>query len=103
MVFILHWLLMFFLPARIDMQPGSHAWYESLKDKIRHQQTKPVWVSEVTVRHTLLAHTQQRSPLNRSRRSSSLWVFLLMTSYTCVSYLFQLRLVFRIIGLVARL
>ncbi|CAG04855.1 unnamed protein product, partial [Tetraodon nigroviridis] len=32
--------------ARIDMQPGSHAWYESLKDKIRHQQTKPVWVSE---------------------------------------------------------
>uniref|UniRef100_H3D6N2 Tight junction protein 3 n=1 Tax=Tetraodon nigroviridis TaxID=99883 RepID=H3D6N2_TETNG len=35
--------------ARIDMQPGSHAWYESLKDKIRHQQTKPVWVSEVTL------------------------------------------------------
>lgn len=39
-------------PARIDLQPGSHAWYESLKDKIRHQQSKPVWVSEVTVRHT---------------------------------------------------
>ncbi|XP_029684465.1 tight junction protein ZO-3 isoform X2 [Takifugu rubripes] len=35
--------------ARIDLQPGSHAWYESLKDKIRHQQTKPVWVSEVTL------------------------------------------------------
>lgn len=49
MFFILHWLLMFFLPARIDLQPTSHAWYESLKDKIRHQQTKPVWVSEVTV------------------------------------------------------
>ncbi|XP_065812288.1 tight junction protein ZO-3 isoform X2 [Labrus bergylta] len=33
--------------ARIDLQPGSSAWYESLKDKIRHQQSKPVWVSEV--------------------------------------------------------
>ncbi|XP_074524679.1 tight junction protein ZO-3 isoform X2 [Halichoeres trimaculatus] len=35
--------------ARIDLQPGSSAWYESLKDKIRHQQSKPVWVSEVTL------------------------------------------------------
>ncbi|XP_068449098.1 tight junction protein ZO-3 [Clinocottus analis] len=33
--------------ARIDLQPGSNVWYESLKDKIRHQQSKPVWVSEV--------------------------------------------------------
>ncbi|XP_037326385.2 tight junction protein ZO-3 isoform X2 [Pungitius pungitius] len=33
--------------ARIDLQPGSDAWYQSLKDKIRHQQSKPVWVSEV--------------------------------------------------------
>uniref|UniRef100_A0A8D3BQU3 Tight junction protein 3 n=1 Tax=Scophthalmus maximus TaxID=52904 RepID=A0A8D3BQU3_SCOMX len=36
--------------ARIDLQPNSSIWYESLKDKIRHQQSKPVWVSEVTVR-----------------------------------------------------
>ncbi|XP_076009091.1 tight junction protein ZO-3 isoform X2 [Genypterus blacodes] len=35
--------------ARIDLQPSSHVWYESLKDKIRHQQSKPVWVSEVTL------------------------------------------------------
>ncbi|XP_041648232.1 tight junction protein ZO-3 isoform X2 [Cheilinus undulatus] len=35
--------------ARIDLQPGSSAWYQSLKDKIRHQQSKPVWVSEVTL------------------------------------------------------
>uniref|UniRef100_UPI0037E8BC35 tight junction protein ZO-3 isoform X2 n=1 Tax=Semicossyphus pulcher TaxID=241346 RepID=UPI0037E8BC35 len=35
--------------ARIDLHPGSSAWYESLKDKIRHQQSKPVWVSEVTL------------------------------------------------------
>ncbi|KAG7513760.1 tight junction protein ZO-3-like isoform X3 [Solea senegalensis] len=35
--------------ARIDLQPNSHIWYESLKDKIRHQQSKPVWVSEVTL------------------------------------------------------
>ncbi|XP_034566881.1 tight junction protein ZO-3 isoform X2 [Notolabrus celidotus] len=35
--------------ARIDLQPGSSAWYASLKDKIRHQQSKPVWVSEVTL------------------------------------------------------
>ncbi|XP_062412926.1 tight junction protein ZO-3 isoform X2 [Sardina pilchardus] len=35
--------------ARIDLQPGSHVWYEALKDKIRQQQAKPVWVSEVTL------------------------------------------------------
>nr|XP_046247232.1 tight junction protein ZO-3 isoform X2 [Scatophagus argus] len=35
--------------ARIDLQPGSSLWYENLKDKIRHQQSKPVWVSEVTL------------------------------------------------------
>ncbi|XP_033937538.1 tight junction protein ZO-3 isoform X2 [Pseudochaenichthys georgianus] len=35
--------------ARIDLQPNSHIWYETLKDKIRHQQSKPVWVSEVTL------------------------------------------------------
>ncbi|KAL1023061.1 hypothetical protein UPYG_G00035980 [Umbra pygmaea] len=35
--------------ARIDLQPSSDVWYESLKDKIRHQQAKPVWVSEVTL------------------------------------------------------
>ncbi|XP_037554121.1 tight junction protein ZO-3 isoform X1 [Nematolebias whitei] len=35
--------------ARIDLMPGSNSWYESLKEKIRHQQSKPVWVSEVTL------------------------------------------------------
>uniref|UniRef100_A0A3Q3VLM7 Tight junction protein 3 n=1 Tax=Mola mola TaxID=94237 RepID=A0A3Q3VLM7_MOLML len=35
--------------AHIDLQPDSHIWYENLKDKIRHQQSKPVWVSEVTL------------------------------------------------------
>ncbi|XP_071399421.1 tight junction protein ZO-3 [Centroberyx affinis] len=35
--------------ARIDLQPSSNIWYEILKDKIRHQQAKPVWVSEVTL------------------------------------------------------
>ncbi|KAM9848965.1 tight junction protein ZO-3 isoform 2-T2 [Aulostomus maculatus] len=35
--------------ARVDLQPGSNIWYEILKDKIRHQQSKPVWVSEVTL------------------------------------------------------
>ncbi|XP_042338318.1 tight junction protein ZO-3 [Plectropomus leopardus] len=35
--------------ARVDLQPGSNIWYDSLKDKIRHQQSKPVWVSEVTL------------------------------------------------------
>ncbi|XP_026160487.1 tight junction protein ZO-3 isoform X2 [Mastacembelus armatus] len=35
--------------ARIDLQPSSHVWYEILKDKIRHQQSKPVWVSEITL------------------------------------------------------
>ncbi|XP_019936734.1 tight junction protein ZO-3 isoform X2 [Paralichthys olivaceus] len=35
--------------SRVDLQPNSHTWYESLKDKIRHQQSKPVWVSEVTL------------------------------------------------------
>ncbi|XP_070765186.1 tight junction protein ZO-3 [Enoplosus armatus] len=35
--------------ARIDLQPSSSIWYENLKDKIRLQQSKPVWVSEVTL------------------------------------------------------
>ncbi|KAM9385844.1 LOW QUALITY PROTEIN: tight junction protein ZO-3 [Pholidichthys leucotaenia] len=35
--------------SRIDLDPGTHHWYESLKNKIRHQQSKPVWVSEVTL------------------------------------------------------
>uniref|UniRef100_A0A4W6D8V2 Tight junction protein 3 n=1 Tax=Lates calcarifer TaxID=8187 RepID=A0A4W6D8V2_LATCA len=35
--------------SRVDLQPNSNIWYESLKDKIRHQQSKPVWVSEVTL------------------------------------------------------
>ncbi|XP_051930686.1 tight junction protein ZO-3 isoform X1 [Hippocampus zosterae] len=35
--------------ARVDLQPGSNIWYQALKDKIRHQQSKPVWVSEVTL------------------------------------------------------
>nr|XP_061790224.1 tight junction protein ZO-3-like [Nerophis lumbriciformis] len=35
--------------ARVDLQPGSNVWYQVLKDKIRHQQSKPVWVSEVTL------------------------------------------------------
>ncbi|XP_008298332.1 tight junction protein ZO-3 isoform X2 [Stegastes partitus] len=35
--------------ARVDLQPSSNVWYDTLKDKIRHQQSKPVWVSEVTL------------------------------------------------------
>uniref|UniRef100_A0A672Z6I5 Tight junction protein ZO-3-like n=1 Tax=Sphaeramia orbicularis TaxID=375764 RepID=A0A672Z6I5_9TELE len=35
--------------ARVDLQPSSNVWYQVLKDKIRHQQSKPVWVSEVTL------------------------------------------------------
>uniref|UniRef100_A0A8C5AR18 Tight junction protein 3 n=1 Tax=Gadus morhua TaxID=8049 RepID=A0A8C5AR18_GADMO len=35
--------------ARVDLQPSSNVWYDILKDKIRHQQAKPVWVSEVTL------------------------------------------------------
>nr|XP_046160414.1 tight junction protein ZO-3 isoform X4 [Oncorhynchus gorbuscha]XP_046160424.1 tight junction protein ZO-3 isoform X4 [Oncorhynchus gorbuscha]XP_046160433.1 tight junction protein ZO-3 isoform X4 [Oncorhynchus gorbuscha] len=35
--------------ARIDLQPSSNVWYETVKDKIRHQQAKPVWDSEVTL------------------------------------------------------
>ncbi|XP_034036191.1 tight junction protein ZO-3 isoform X2 [Thalassophryne amazonica] len=35
--------------ARVDLQPSSNVWYDSLKNKIRHQQSKPVWVSEVTL------------------------------------------------------
>ncbi|XP_022047797.2 tight junction protein ZO-3 isoform X1 [Acanthochromis polyacanthus] len=35
--------------ARVDLQPGSNVWYDALKEKIRHQQSKPVWVSEVTL------------------------------------------------------
>uniref|UniRef100_A0A8C7F4Q2 Tight junction protein 3 n=1 Tax=Oncorhynchus kisutch TaxID=8019 RepID=A0A8C7F4Q2_ONCKI len=38
-----------YFPARIALQPSSNVWYETLKDKIRHQQAKPVWVSEVTL------------------------------------------------------
>uniref|UniRef100_A0A8D3AMW1 Tight junction protein 3 n=1 Tax=Scophthalmus maximus TaxID=52904 RepID=A0A8D3AMW1_SCOMX len=54
--------------ARIDLQPNSSIWYESLKDKIRHQQSKPVWVSEVTVRRTAptdtRAHTHTHTHIN---------------------------------------
>lgn len=39
-------------PARIDLQPSSNVWYETLKDKIRHQQDKPVWDSQVMVTQT---------------------------------------------------
>ncbi|KAM9460816.1 tight junction protein ZO-3 isoform 2-T2 [Clarias gariepinus] len=35
--------------AHIDLQPTSNVWYEILKEKIRQQQSKPVWVSEVTL------------------------------------------------------
>uniref|UniRef100_A0A4W5N8Q5 Tight junction protein 3 n=2 Tax=Hucho hucho TaxID=62062 RepID=A0A4W5N8Q5_9TELE len=35
--------------ARIELQPSSNVWFETLKNKIRHQQAKPVWVSEVTL------------------------------------------------------
>uniref|UniRef100_A0AAQ5XHW4 Tight junction protein 3 n=1 Tax=Amphiprion ocellaris TaxID=80972 RepID=A0AAQ5XHW4_AMPOC len=45
--------------ARVDLQPSSNVWYDTLKDKIRHQQSKPVWVSEVTVRRTTALHTPQ--------------------------------------------
>uniref|UniRef100_A0A671SLE1 Tight junction protein ZO-3-like n=1 Tax=Sinocyclocheilus anshuiensis TaxID=1608454 RepID=A0A671SLE1_9TELE len=32
--------------ARIDLQPNTNMWYDVLKDQIRQQQSKPVWVSE---------------------------------------------------------
>lgn len=35
--------------ARIDLQPNTNMWYDLLKDKIRQQQSKPVWVSEVAL------------------------------------------------------
>uniref|UniRef100_A0A672SZN8 Tight junction protein 3 n=1 Tax=Sinocyclocheilus grahami TaxID=75366 RepID=A0A672SZN8_SINGR len=35
--------------ARIDLQPNTNMWYDVLKDKIRQQQSKPVWVSEVAL------------------------------------------------------
>uniref|UniRef100_A0A8C2I868 Tight junction protein 3 n=1 Tax=Cyprinus carpio TaxID=7962 RepID=A0A8C2I868_CYPCA len=35
--------------ARIDLQPNINMWYDVLKDKIRQQQSKPVWVSEVAL------------------------------------------------------
>lgn len=35
--------------ARIDLQPNFNMWYDVLKDKIRQQQAKPVWVSEMTL------------------------------------------------------
>nr|AAH45978.1 Tight junction protein 3 [Danio rerio] len=35
--------------ARIDLQPNTNMWYDVLKDKIRQQQSKPVWVSEVAM------------------------------------------------------
>lgn len=38
------------LTARIDLEPNTNMWYDILKDKIRQQQSKPVWVSEVAVR-----------------------------------------------------
>uniref|UniRef100_A0A8C1WFI5 Tight junction protein 3 n=1 Tax=Cyprinus carpio TaxID=7962 RepID=A0A8C1WFI5_CYPCA len=31
--------------ARIDLQPNINMWYDVLKDKIRQQQSKPVWYS----------------------------------------------------------
>lgn len=50
-------LLLTFPAASIDLQPSSNVWYDILKDKISHQQSKPVWVSEVTVRHAVLCDT----------------------------------------------
>uniref|UniRef100_A0A8C1WGP1 Tight junction protein 3 n=1 Tax=Cyprinus carpio TaxID=7962 RepID=A0A8C1WGP1_CYPCA len=35
--------------ARIDLQPNINMWYDVLKDKIRQQQSKPVWVSVVAL------------------------------------------------------
>ncbi|XP_059425426.1 tight junction protein ZO-3 isoform X1 [Carassius carassius] len=35
--------------ARIDLQPNTNMWYDVLKDKIRQQQSKPVWVSETAL------------------------------------------------------
>uniref|UniRef100_A0A672P197 Tight junction protein ZO-2-like n=1 Tax=Sinocyclocheilus grahami TaxID=75366 RepID=A0A672P197_SINGR len=35
--------------ARIDLQPNTNMWYDVLKDQIRQQQSKPVWVSEVAL------------------------------------------------------
>ncbi|XP_041861654.1 LOW QUALITY PROTEIN: tight junction protein ZO-3 [Melanotaenia boesemani] len=35
--------------AHVDLQPSSNSWYDNLKNTIRHQQSKPVWVSEVTL------------------------------------------------------
>uniref|UniRef100_A0A8C9TSJ7 Tight junction protein 3 n=1 Tax=Scleropages formosus TaxID=113540 RepID=A0A8C9TSJ7_SCLFO len=38
---------------RIELNPYSDIWYDMLKDKIRLQQAKPVWVSEVMELDTL--------------------------------------------------
>ncbi|XP_066552157.1 tight junction protein ZO-3 isoform X2 [Amia ocellicauda] len=35
--------------ARIDLQPGSDMWFDIVQDTIRNLQSKPVWVSEVTL------------------------------------------------------
>ncbi|XP_056615015.1 tight junction protein ZO-3 isoform X1 [Triplophysa dalaica] len=35
--------------ARVDLLPDTNMWYDVVKDKIRLQQSKPVWVSEVTL------------------------------------------------------
>uniref|UniRef100_A0A4W4HG19 Tight junction protein 3 n=1 Tax=Electrophorus electricus TaxID=8005 RepID=A0A4W4HG19_ELEEL len=46
--------------ARIELQPMSNVWYEIVKEKIRHLQSKPVWVSEVAVR---ILHFSSRPPV----------------------------------------
>ncbi|XP_062868812.1 tight junction protein ZO-3 isoform X2 [Trichomycterus rosablanca] len=35
--------------AHIDLQPTSNVWYEILKEKVQQNQSKPVWVSEMTL------------------------------------------------------
>ncbi|MBN3309729.1 HMHA1 protein, partial [Amia calva] len=35
--------------ARIDLKPGSDMWFDIVQDTIRNLQSKPVWVSEVTL------------------------------------------------------
>lgn len=51
MVFVGQTLVLWgFFSARVDLQPSTNMWYDVVKDKIRQQQSKPVWVSEVTVR-----------------------------------------------------
>uniref|UniRef100_A0A8C6LAI1 Tight junction protein 3 n=1 Tax=Nothobranchius furzeri TaxID=105023 RepID=A0A8C6LAI1_NOTFU len=46
--------------ARIGLQPGSNSWYDTLKEKIRHQQLKPVWVRGLSDTRTTVPSDHQQ-------------------------------------------